>query len=270
MKHWSLHDIPWCDFDRHRIDPALVPVVKAAALVERNSADYAEYLCNVFPDDGDFQEASRKWADEEVQHGFALGRWGELADPGFDFEASFRRFRSGYRIPVDARESVRGSRTGELIARCIVETGTSSFYSALRDATAEPVLRAICANIAGDEFRHYKLFYTHMQRYLEREKPGTFRRVLVAAGRYWETDDDELPYAYHCANLTDEPYNRKKAAEAYATRAYRYYRPLHVRRAVGMMLKATGLSPRGRLGQIVTKLFWIHLRRQVRQLQRVA
>ncbi len=32
-----------------------------------------------------------------------------------------------------------------MMARCIVETGTSSYYSALKDATGEPVLRQIAA-----------------------------------------------------------------------------------------------------------------------------
>ena len=41
----------------------------------------------------------------------------------------------------------------------------------------EPVLKVICHKIAGDEFRHYKLFYTHLQRYLAKEKPGLPRRL---------------------------------------------------------------------------------------------
>ncbi len=264
MKHWTLDDIPWQRFDPHRLDADLIAVVKAASLVEHNSADYADYLCNVFADDPDFQAAAQDWAVEEVQHGKALGRWSEMADPSFSFEDRIARFRAGYRIPVEAAESVRGSRTGELTARCVVETGTSSFYSALRDASDEPVLKIVCARIAGDEFRHYKLFYTHMQRYLERERPSRLRRILVAIGRYREADDDELAFAYHCANEREAEYDRKAAAAAYAARAYRFYRPDHVQRAVGMILKATGISPRGPVSDMATKLVWRHLQRQTR------
>ena len=85
MKHWTLEDIPWDAFDGSRVDPKIAAVVKAASLVEKNSADYAEYLCNVFPDDPELQKAAKDWAVEEIQHGEALGRWAELADPGFDF-----------------------------------------------------------------------------------------------------------------------------------------------------------------------------------------
>ena len=59
------------------------------------------------------------------------------------------------------------------MARCVVESGTSSMYSALRDSTDEPVLKAICHRIAGDEFRHFRLFY------------HTFRTTCRKTGRRW-------------------------------------------------------------------------------------
>jgi len=238
MAHWTAADIPWESFDLARVDPDILAVVRAASLVERNAADYATYLGNVFGDDAEFRILADEWAAEEIQHGDVLGRWAEMADASFNYADAFKRFVEGYRIPIDVEASVRGSRTGELIARCIVETGTSSFYSALRDATEEPVLKAICHCIAGDEFRHYKLFYTHMRRYQERERLGTLRRAWVAAGRFIETGDDELPFAYHCANTPDDTYHRRSAATAYAGRAYGFYRLGHLQRAVNMMLKA--------------------------------
>src|SRR5690606_27221441 len=122
-------------------------------------------LCNVFKDDPGFQDAARRWALEEIQHGQALARWAQLADPEFDFEKRFADFSAVITLPVAAEESVRGTRCGELVARCMVEVGTSSYYTALREATREPVLREICRNSAKDEIRHYKLFYTPMERY---------------------------------------------------------------------------------------------------------
>ena len=160
-------------------------------MVERNGRDYALYLNRVFADDPDFRAAADRWAVEEVQHGDALGRWAMLADPGWDFEAAFARYRAGYQIALDAEASIRGSRSGELIARCMVETGTSSYYTALAEAAAEPVLTEICRRIATDELRHYKLFYDHMRRYLAREQLGLLARLRIAAGRIGETEDDE-------------------------------------------------------------------------------
>ncbi|MGH6927850.1 MAG: acyl-ACP desaturase, partial [Dongiaceae bacterium] len=166
MKHWTLEQIHWTRFDPARVDPEIVKLVKAAAMVEFNGGDYATYLNRVFADDPEFQVVVTAWAQEEVQHGRALARWAKLADPSFDFESAFKRFTAGYSIDVDVEQSIRGSRSGELVARCIVETGTSSYYTALNEATDEPVLKQICRNIAADELRHYKLFYTYLQRYL--------------------------------------------------------------------------------------------------------
>jgi hypothetical protein len=265
MSHWTLDDIPWGRFERAKINPELVSVVKASALVERNAGDYARYLCHVFPDDGPFCEAAAQWAAEEVQHGLALGRWAAIADPEFDFEGSFAAFVAGYRIPVDVVQSVRGSRTGELIARCVVESGTSSLYSALRDASDEPVLKAVCHRIAGDEFRHYRLFYRYLQKYLDRDKPWLIERALVAVRRYRETDDDELAFAYHCANHLGEPYERKQAAALYFSRAFACYQRGHMHRAIGMMAKAAGFEPGGRIVDLASRIAWGYTQRQIRQ-----
>ena len=87
----------------------------------------AIYLKRVFRDDPDFHQAAENWAVEEIQHGDALGRrGGELADPGWNYAEAFGRYRAGYKIDINADASIRGSRTGELIARCMVETGPAA------------------------------------------------------------------------------------------------------------------------------------------------
>ncbi len=226
-------------------------------MVERNGRDYAQYLGGVFHDDPDFRQAADRWAEEEVQHGDALAKWAELADPGWDFPAAFQRYRDGYTIKVDADASIRGSRTGELIARCMVETGTSSYYSALSEATEEPVLKQVCKLIAADEYRHFKLFYDHMRRYLTREKLNVLARLRIALGRIGETEDDELAYAYHCGN---EPasmaYERDRCIASYMACAMTFFQYRHIERGTGMILKAVGLPPRGKLSNVATKGAW--------------
>ncbi len=265
MKRWSEQDIPWRDFDPGRVDPDILKIVKAASMVEKNAGDYAYYLCNVFQDDPEFQTVAREWAAEEVQHGDVLGRWAELADSEFDFEDRFKRFTDGYKLPLEATQSVRGSRAGELVARCIVEVGTSSYYSALAGAADEPVLKAICKRIAADELRHYKLFYTHLGRYLDREGLGVWGRLRIALGRMGESEDDELGYAYYAANGNGEPYDRKRNIAAYGHRAFRYYHPGVIERGVAMILKAVGLKPNGRIARIGVGLASLALRRRRRQ-----
>ena len=270
MKHWRLEDVAWDQFDPAQVDPSIVPLVKAAAMVERNGVDYAVYLGRVFVDDPDFRRASDNWAIEEVQHGDALGRWAMLADPGWDFEAAFQRYRDGYKLPLDADASVRGSRTGELIARCMVETGTSSYYTALAEATGEPVLQQVCKLIAADEYRHFKLFYDHMRRYLQREQLGVLNRLRIAAGRITETEDDELAFAYHCGNEPEAmAYEHERCIAAYMGRAISFYRFRHIERAMGMILKSVGLPPRGRLSAAGARLTWTLMQRRRRKFEGV-
>jgi hypothetical protein len=242
MSGWTPDDIPWHEFDPSRVDPQVVKITKAASLVEFNSGDYATYLCNVFHDDPRFQKAVRNWEGEERQHGVVLARWAKLADPEFDFDACFQRFLAGFRLPVDTSESVRGTRTGELISRCLVETGTHTYYSALADATDEPVLKAICRRIADDEAAHYALFHRNLARYQERERLWLWRRIRVAILRVCETQDDELPYAYYAANVFDRPYDRRENARAYSQTALGFYRPDHHARIAEMFFNAVGLS----------------------------
>jgi rubrerythrin len=271
MPQWTPDDIPWGEFDAAKLSPDILKVVKAAAMVERNAPDYTSYLRNIFHDDAPFKELAVQWQAEEVQHGDVLGRYAELADPDFDFKTRFKRFTDGYKVPIELADSVRGSLTGELLARCIVETGTSSFYSALRDATDEPVLKAICHRIAGDEFRHYKWFYDHMRQYIEREGVGMIRRALVAVGRIKETDDDELAYAYHAANdALDQPYDHVRCNLAYAARAYSFYRPVHTERAVSMVLKVIGIDPTGWLGGQAKAFAWRKMRSRAEALRLAA
>ena len=269
MGHWALDDIPWDLFDRNKVDPEMVRIVKAASLVEYNGVAYAHHLCRIFNDDTEFQQKARSWGEEEIQHGKALARWAAMADPEFDFEAAFARFQAGYRVDFDLDVSRRGSRSGEMIARCMVEVGTSSYYSALRDAVQEPVLKEICGNIAADEIRHYKLFYKNLVCCLEREQIGFWQRLRVAAGRIAESEDDELAYAYYAANEAIRSYERGGYSRAYAARAYALCRDEHVARGVNLVFKAVGLSPHGLLARTASCVAWWFIRYRAAKLARL-
>lgn len=270
-RHWTLDDIPWDRFDRSKVDPDQEKVVRAAAMVEYNAADYVVYLENVFADDADFVEAARAWGAEETQHGEVLGRWAAMADPAFDFPMRFARFRAGFRPDVEAEQSIRGSRAGELVARCMVEVGTSSYYTALGDAVEEPVLKTICRRIAADELRHYKLFYGHLKRYLDRDGLNRLQRLRVAFGRIAETEDDELAYAYYAANAAQgEPYDHTVCHNAYAKRAYAFYKDPHIDRGLAMIFKAIGLKPHSALFNATSTGAKWYLQRRQRKLAQIA
>lgn len=241
--YWTLDDVSWDRFEPSGVDPEMLCIVKAAALVEYNAGDYVAYLCNVFSGDRAFQDAARRWGEEEIQHGLALSRWAKRADPTFDFEAALARFRAGYSIAVDADGSIRGSQAGELVARCVVEVGTSSYYTALAAATDEPVLKEICQRIARDEVRHFRMFRDHLDRYLAAAPISRMQRLSIAIGRMAESTDDELSFAYYAANAApDETYDRARAAAAYMVRALTHYDRANIRQMVRMTLRAVGLN----------------------------
>jgi hypothetical protein len=64
-----------------------------------------------------------------------------------------------------------------MAARCVVETGTATYYRALEQASDEPVLRDLTRRIANDEVRHYKHFFAISTRCTSTS--GS------AAARYW-------------------------------------------------------------------------------------
>ena len=274
QEHWKIENLPWDKLDPSKVNDDLLKIVKAAALVEYNAEVYARYLCQVFPDDQTVQDNINAWSGEEVQHGKALGAWAERVDPSWSLETAMEKFRAGYspeHFINEVSASVRGSRAGEMVARCMVEVGTSSYYSAIGAACEEPVLKEICKLIAADEFRHYKCFYDIMNKYLEADRLGKFGRLKVAVGRLAEGEDDELAYAFFAANAkVGEKYDRKKYSREYLGRAYSYYQKPQVDRAVSMIFKACGLQPQTMAWRAASNLAWWKFESESRRLQKIA
>ncbi len=264
---WTMDDVHWNLFDPTKVEPDLLAAVKAAALVEYNAPDYVSYLKRVFhnPEPGAMDWIER-WGAEESQHGRALGRWAEMADPSFKLEEAFTRFRKGYKpthFAGDDTASVRGSRRGEMIARCVVESGTSSYYTAIRDAAEEPVLQEIAGRIAADEYRHYKLFYDTLHAQPEPDL-GFWKKLGIAIGRVRESDDDELAYAFYCANVPPEkeaatPYKRSKYSKLSAHASMAVYHRRHIQKLVQMVVKVIGADPHGWLAGLAGALLWRRL-----------
>jgi rubrerythrin len=259
---WRPDDIAWDKFDASRCAPWLVEVIKSAALVEYNAPDYVGYLKRVFPDP-EFHPVIEQWGREERQHGRVLGRWAELADPSFQLEVAFARFRAGYRPAHFASQeetSVRGSRRGEMIARCVVESGTSSYYTAIKEATNEPVLKDIAGHIAADEYRHYKLFYETLHTQDEPDLPF-WKKLFIAAGRISESEDDEIAFAHYCAIVpahmtATHPYVRSVYSRRLTAISLQVYRRRHIDKLARMVAKAIGTNPQGWIVKLASAAVW--------------
>ncbi|MFN3233172.1 MAG: ferritin-like domain-containing protein [Alphaproteobacteria bacterium] len=274
-RYWSLDDIEWGGFRPDLVDGEMLAVVKAAALVEANAPDYVQYLCNVFKTDAALCEALEQWGREEEQHGDALARWAAMADPTFDFERALSVFRSDFeQVPLDTEESIRGSRLGELFARCVVESGTTSFYAAMEDKTDEPVLKQIARNISADEVRHYKLFRRQLDDYEGQEPPlSKLARCRILADRVAERNDDEFGFAYYAANIalkSDEPYDRDYCMLAYELGSFGIYKQPHLEKAAKMMLRAIGFRSDSLISRGATRLAWWMVQRRQREIFQLA
>jgi hypothetical protein len=139
-----------------------------------------------------------------------------------------------------------------MASRCVVETGTASYYTTLSRISRDPVLATISRRIAEDEIRHYKHFYRYFCRYQQAE-PASRRAIFCALRnrlRMIEGEDSIIAMKHlYRAGHPGEPLDNR----TYRNLRFRYRQltRLHFphRMCVQMLLKPLGLGPR--VGRIV-------------------
>jgi len=182
--HWTIEDLDFSRIalDRVRSDENLFYLVAAASFIESGSDLYTHNLVDFFRGDEEVTAwLSTQWEQEELQHGKALRAYVEYVWPEFPWEQAYRGFLEEYATYCKV-ELLAPTRGLEMSARCVVETGTATYYKAMARSTDEPVLHDLATRIATDEVNHYKHFYRFFRRYREQEGLGRFR-VLGTIGR---------------------------------------------------------------------------------------
>lgn len=247
-RHWSLDDIPWHLVRRDAVEEnrAFFFLVATASLMESATDIYTENLVEYFAGDEEVTSwLAHSWLPEELQHGRALRRYVETAWPEFDWEPAFRGFVEEFKPYCDI--SLEAVRSLELASRCVVETGTASYYTTLSRASPEPVLALLTRRIADDEVRHYKHFYRYFRSYRQVERPSRaavapalWRRLRMTGG------DDSFIVLKHV-------YRTRHPSARYDAKVYREVRnqgralvrghfPYEM--SVRMLLKPLDLGPR--------------------------
>jgi hypothetical protein len=253
MALWSIDDFPYHALDRERVkdNVLLLYIVATAAFVEITSDVYTRNLADFFHGDADVVDwLEHAWKTEELQHGGALTRYIETAWPDFGWKDAYRNFLAEF-LRFCSVDQLAATRALEMAARCVVETGTATFYRALAETSPEPVLRTIATAISADEVRHYKHFYRFFVRYREREQPSRAAVARTLWARIGEIDAEDAFYAFKHVYLARNPLAEFREDDYAAFRAQ--LRPLAVlhfphRMASRMLLKPLGLSaPIGRL-----------------------
>jgi hypothetical protein len=247
-RHWSLDDIPWGDIERdavHRSD-AWFYMLAAASLMESATDLYTRNLIDYFAEDDEITLwLEHYWLREELQHGRALRRYVETAWPEFPWERVRSDFVEEFQpFCDDALEAAHGL---EMASRCVVETGTASFYTCLSRASPDPVLRLLTRRIAEDEIRHYKHFFRFFCKYREIERPtrrdvapALWRRLRMTGG------EDRLVVLKHvyAARQPARPFDAEiyRQVQNQCRAVMRPHFPTEM--SVRMLLKPLALGPR--------------------------
>jgi len=114
--------------------------------------------------------------------------------PELDWEKAYRGFYAEY-APYCAVGKLGPTRAPERASRCVVETGTATFYATLAKAAPEPILAELASRIKDDENRHYNLFLYHYGCWAAQEGRGRGVTPAVLRARMGELNREDI-YLY--------------------------------------------------------------------------
>lgn len=251
---WSVETIHYDALDRERVsgDERFFHILAAASFIEITTDLYTRNLIEFFEGDDEVVGwLTHGWEPEELQHGAALKRYVQTAWPDFDWEGAYRAFYADYsRLCV--MELLAPSQALEMVARCVVETGTASFYRTIAEVSAEPVLQQLAHHIHTDEVRHYKHFYQYFRRYQEIQHPSRTAVLRTLLRRMSEVNAEDAFFAFKHVHLTCHPgasfgmRDYKAMRDAFRRLAKPHF-PFEM--ATKMLLKPLGLA--GPVGRVV-------------------
>lgn len=169
--HWEIADLDFSKINIAQVKPDenLFYLVTCASFVESGSDLYTQNLVEYYGDEPEISTWLREqWEIEELQHGQALRAYVKHIWPEFDWQTAYRSFLDEYSTYCKV-ELLEPSKGLEMVARCVVEAGTATFYGALSRSTDEPVLQDLASRIAKDEVNHYKHFFHYFRHFRQQE-----------------------------------------------------------------------------------------------------
>jgi hypothetical protein len=218
---WRIEDIDLTRIDRQRAaaNEDLLLLLCASSFIESGSDLYTTNLSVFFNGDPEVSEwLNTEWEPEELQHGRALKTYIQYVWPEFDWDTAFHNFFEEYSKTCSFEEFER-TRALEMVARCVVETGTATLYRAIGECSDEPVLKEITDNIRTDEVRHYKHFFRYFKKYNQIEGQSRLAVLGALLRRVMEikNEDSEIALRHVFAmrypdRVNDPAYNREMAS----------------------------------------------------------
>ena len=238
---WQLDAIDFgaIQTDLVRNDEHLFYLLASASFVEIDAELYARNLADHYRENSavvDWLEAV--WRREEIQHGKAFKAYIKAVWPDFDWEGAYSDFAAEY-ATVCTTSELEPSKALEMVARCVVEMGTSTLYRSLHHYAREPVLRQLLANIKADEVRHFGEFRRFFREYNRTENNGFWKVAHTMWKRIIEIRSEDSYIAFKHVYMWRNP-DRAFEPAAWA----RYLKQVHLqarlhypfRMAVDMLL----------------------------------
>ncbi|CAD6544454.1 ferritin-like domain-containing protein [Paraburkholderia metrosideri] len=218
---WRIEDIDLTRIDRQKAvaNEDLLLLLCASSFIESGTDLYTSNLSTFFHDDPEVSAwLNHEWEPEEMQHGRALKTYIAYVWPEFDWDTAFSQFMKEYSLTCSV-EDFEKTRALEMVARCVVETGTATLYRAIGECSDDPVLKQITDNIRTDEVRHYKHFFRFFKKYNKIEGNGRLAVLGALMRRVMEikNEDSEIALRHVFAvrypeRVNDSAYNRDRAA----------------------------------------------------------
>ncbi len=246
---WQVDAIDWGAIDHARITghEELFYLLASASFIESGSDLYTRNLSAHYADHPDVAAwLQAHWEHEEMQHGRAFERYVKAAWPRFAWQPAFDSFIGEYG-PLCSMDELEPDRALELAARCVVETGTTTYYQTLRSLTDEPVLRQLLGHIRADEVSHYKHFLAYFRLLAARRPVSRLRVARVVYRRLLELrqSDSDVALRHVWAHRGDLFPHGAHSFEDISRRVYRLVASrLPADQAVRMLLKPLGLPHR--------------------------
>lgn len=247
--HWQLADIPYAQIDHGAVahDEDMFYLLMSASFVETGSDTYAANLGAHYARYPDIQHwLQERWEHEELQHGESLRRYVEAVWPSFDWQKAYDSFFAEYSL-LCTQEALLEDPRLEMVARCVVETGTTAYYHTLRALSQEPVLTGLLGHIRNDEVGHFKHFLSYFKSLQAQEPVGRLRiaKALYSRLKELRESDSDVALRHVFAHKGALFVDRQRSFDDVAQRIYHLISSgLPAQLAVQMLLKPMLLPPR--------------------------
>ncbi|MFP4487502.1 MAG: ferritin-like domain-containing protein [Campylobacterales bacterium] len=220
LTKWRVENIDFGSAKKELIrdDRLLFYLISTASFVEITSDLYTNNLINKY---GGKSEELAKWLEsvwefEELQHGKALKAYVEYVWPEFDWNGAYRGFFEEY-SKLCTTGVLREEVSLEMVERCVVETGTSTFYKLLESVVEEPLLKGIVGDIKNDEISHYNIFKSYYEANRDSENISRWEILKAIIDRIKEVESDDTKIAFkHIYEQKEKTSFTEDAFEAYS------------------------------------------------------